>query len=246
MRKPRADAYTKEHIEYIRKIGDQTGRTNKEITKMFNEKFQQNRTVQAIIGIKCQNGIRSYTRKYTDEHLDFLRSVSKKGSHRYITQLFNERFQDNRTETSIKSIMHEKGILLADDGRFKKGNRPGNALPVGTEVVREDGYLYVKIEEPNIWKTKHHMIWEEEYGEIPEGHVLLFGDGDQTNIDINNLILISRTQLITLNRYGLIQSDIELTKTGILIADLHQKAGERNRRRKDQEVDYGKGKFSYR
>jgi len=35
-----AKKYTKEHIEYLREITP--GRTNKEITKMFNEKFNLN------------------------------------------------------------------------------------------------------------------------------------------------------------------------------------------------------------
>jgi hypothetical protein len=58
---------------------------------------------------------------------------------------------------------------------------------------------------------------------------VIFGDGDKQNIDISNLMLVSRKQLVRLNQNGLIQGDIELTRTGIIIADVMSKIGERRK-----------------
>lgn len=227
MKRTRRDGYTKEQIDYLREIA--LNRTNKEITKMFNEKFNTNKSEYAIIGTKSRHGIYSYTRVYTEEQLNYLREIKRGKSHREITELFNKRYNDNRTESSIKSVMQENGMKLSDDGRFKKGSRPKNTSPVGTEILREDGYLYVKIKQPNVWKPKHHIIWEKENGPIPEDHAVLFGDGDRTNFDIDNLILVSRAQLLQLNRHDLIQEDADLTRTAVIIADIHSKVGERRK-----------------
>lgn len=232
MKRKRKDGYTNEEIQYLRKIGHMTGRTNKEITEMFNKKFNQNRTITSIIGIKSRHGIRSYTRTYTDEQIEYLRQIAPGRTNKEITRMFNEKFNEDRSEPSIKSIRNKHGIKTGNTGRFEKGNSPANTMPVGTEIVRDDGYLYVKIKEPNVWKQKHRIIWEEHNGPVPENHVVLFGDGNKMNFDINNLILISQAQLLELNRHDLISDDVELTKTGIIIADIYRKIGERSRKKK--------------
>lgn len=237
MKRVRKDGYTEEQIDYLREIGEKTGRTNSEITKMFNQKFNQNRTINSIIGVKSRNGIRSYTRVYTSKQLAYLREVSPGKSHKEITELFNKKFNEDRTESSVRSIMQEKGISLTDDGRFKKGNRPQNILPIGAEIMREDGYLYVKIGQPNKWKQKHRLIWEQHNGSVPDEHVILFGDKDRLNFNIDNLILASKAQVLQLNRYDLIQEDADLTKTALIIADVHLKIGEVKRKSKEEDHD---------
>ena len=49
------------------------------------------------------------------------------------------------------------------------------------------------------------------------------------NFDINNLILISRKQLRILNQNYLIKDDPELTKSGIILADLLIKINEKDK-----------------
>lgn len=230
MKRKRKDGYSQEEIDYIRKIGHMTGRSNKEITRMFNEKFNKNKTVTAIIGVKSRHNIKSYTRAYTEEQINYLRKITPGRTSKEITEMFNQKFKENRTEDSIKSIRLENGIKTGNTGRFEKGNSPDNTLPIGTEISRDDGYLYVKIDNPNVWKQKHHIIWEKENGPIPEGHAILFGDKNRMNFDIENLILVSRAQLLQLNRHDLIQEDADLTRTAVIIADIHSKIGHRKRK----------------
>ena len=88
-----------------------------------------------------------------------------------------------------------------------------NNKSVGTERVNEDDYVEVKVAEPNVWESKHLLIWKKEKGPIPKGHVVIFGDGNRHNFEINNLILISRKILSLLNGKSLIQNNADLTKT---------------------------------
>lgn len=120
--------------------------------------------------------------------------------------------------------------------QFKPGHMPKNYMPVGTERINTDGYVEIKVADPRTWKGKHHIIWEEVNGVVPEGHALIFADGDRLNVALDNLILVSRKELAMLNKYRLISKDADLTKTGVIIADVVLKIGERkkNRRRGEQ------------
>jgi len=115
---------------------------------------------------------------------------------------------------------------------FKKGHKPHNWVPIGSERITKDGYVQIKIQEGKFqknWRGKHILVWEEHNGPVPEGHAVIFGDGNNRNFDIDNLILVSRAQLLKLNQQGLIKNDADLTRTGVIIADLQMKISERSK-----------------
>ncbi|UTI41097.1 HNH endonuclease [Niallia sp. RD1] len=60
---------------------------------------------------------------------------------------------------------------------------------------------------------------------------MIFGDKNRRNFDINNLLLVSRKQLVRLNQNNLIQEDTELTKAAITVVDIYSKLGELKRSR---------------
>lgn len=75
---------------------------------------------------------------------------------------------------------------------FKKGNTPKNHQEIGSERVNVYGYVEIKVAEPNRWKLKHRMIWEEANGPIEKGYNVQFKDGNPLNVSLENLYLISR------------------------------------------------------
>jgi len=80
---------------------------------------------------------------------------------------------------------------------------PPNHVPVGTERIdNKDGYVKVKIAEPNVWQLKARIVWESINGEIPPSHIIRFIDGDRLNVTIENLEMISRQELCRLNKNG--------------------------------------------
>lgn len=122
-------------------------------------------------------------------------------------------------------VSHNKGKRTGGWGptQFQKGHQAHNYMPVGSERVNGDGYVDIKIEDPSKWRAKHLIVWEAAHGPVPKGHVVLFGDQDRHNFDLDNLILISKQQLMRLNRKKLIQRDTELTRSAILLTDLLHK-----------------------
>ncbi len=123
-----------------------------------------------------------------------------------------------------------KGMGGWEPTQFKRGHVPVNHKPVGHERVNVEGYVEIKVAEPKKWRMKHQVIWEAANGPIPKGHIVIFGDGNKSNLDPNNLILISRQQLLILNRKNLIQNDTDLTKSAIIVADIYQQISKRKKK----------------
>lgn len=109
---------------------------------------------------------------------------------------------------------------------FKKGTRPKNYRPVGSERITKDGYIEIKIQDPDVWETKHRIIWEKVHGPIPEGYRLMFLDGNRKNCKIDNLKLVPYAISAIMNKQNLYtQGDRELNEAGSLIAEIiHKKS----------------------
>jgi hypothetical protein len=86
--------------------------------------------------------------------------------------------------------------------RFKPGEISGRAAellqPLGAERLNKDGIVQRKIREDGPaqrrWKAVHALLWEEQHGRIPRGHIVVFKNGDKTDIRLDNLELISRAE----------------------------------------------------
>lgn len=188
---------------------------------------------------------------YDEDKLDFLAATYAEEDIHTTTRLFNYAFGCNKTADQIKSVLTRHKIRSGRTGRFtkgqtswnkgksfcaggrsaetrfKKGNRPVNHRPVGSERISKDGYVEVKVEEPRKWRFKHLVVWEEHYGPVPDGYIVTFRDNDKTNINPENLMLMTRKQSCVINKIGLSQVHGDLKDTAVLMADLRIKARER-------------------
>lgn len=186
--------------------------------------------------------------KWTNEEKEYLKSIVKNNSYKEITKKMNDRFNCDFSEGQIKGFMARNKLVTGRGGHFKKGSIPWNKgtkgltkanktsfkkgiihfnyKQVGEERIDKYGYVQIKVAEPNKWDLKHRVIYEKHYGEIPKNHAVIFADGDKSNLDIDNLLLVSRQQLLVLNRNNLISEDKEITKTGINIANIMIKLSE--------------------
>ena len=127
-----------------------------------------------------------------------------------------------------------KGIKtgLKPTNGFKKGFSPWHTRELYSERLDKDGYILIKIAKPNKWVRKHRWIYEQEHGTIPENCVILFADGDKTNLNTDNLICVTRNELKVLNQCRLISSVPELTKIGLNIAKIRIKLAELRKEKK--------------
>ena len=208
--------YTQEHIDYI--ATNIQGCPFKELTDKFNERFGMDLRVSAMISLSARHGL--HNGRDTRLNKGYTPTQFKKGHAPWNKDL--------------------KGQGGWEPTQFKTGHRPANWMPIGTERINADGYVDIKIQDGQQrknWRGKHILIWEEHNGPLPKGHAVIFGDGNRRNFEVDNLLLVSRAQLARMNQRGLIQDNAELTKTGIIIADIYNKIGER----KKKEVEEAEG-----
>lgn len=140
----------------------------------------------------------------------------------------------------VEGVKSRTQVLGIDRSRFMSvtqfGNTKGRSLPVGTERIAytTGGYkaVYVKVKETEdcrehitryaepYWKVKQKKIYEDYYGEIPKGHMVVFLDQNPDNYDINNLYCISRKILVRMNQNRWFTTDREHTLTAIKWCEL--------------------------
>lgn len=181
--------------------------------------------------------------KYTWKQLSFIRRHSALPRAK-LAELFNRKFGTDKPADSLKQVALRqgwktgrtgrfekgykswnkgtKGLTKANKTSFKKGNRPINWLPVGSEIIDSDGYIKVKIAEPNIWEFKHLIIWEAAHGKSL-GKPVIFKDGNRLNCELENLEMISRQILLYLNQHGYADMPEELKSSMMAIAKVECK-----------------------
>ena len=81
-----------------------------------------------------------------------------------------------------------------EETMFKKGNSPVNHREVGSARINVDGYIEIKVAEPNVWRLKHRIIWEQHNGVIPAGYNVQFKNRNTQDCRIENLYIISKAE----------------------------------------------------
>lgn len=181
------------------------------------------------------------------ELVTFLKQNNQGKTAQELAELINQTFSMNLTADQIKAVRARlkiksgltgyfpKGHTPQNKGRkgycapgcekgwFQKGQRSWNHAEVGDEAWTTDGYLKVKIAEPNIWKHKHVLEWEKHNGKVPEGFMLTFRNGDHADCSVENLTLITKAENSIMNNQHLRSENAELTDSGIFLARLKNK-----------------------
>ena len=197
---------------------------------------------------------------YTKEQLDWLRGHYPLLSAAELASTFNDLFGQTRTNSAIKATLGREKILSGRTGRiekgavswnkgkrgymganttsFKKGNRPHNTQYLGHERASKDGYIEISIAETNPhtgyerrYKCKHVWLWEQTNGPIPKSHAVIFRDGNNRNFGEDNLLLVTRAELLCLNLHRYHEQPAELKPSILALAKVEAVAGFRSRGR---------------
>ena len=185
--------------------------------------------------------------KYTQEEREWLKENALGVSFRELAQKFNDIFNADVNHKALEQQVHKLGVsnglvggqfqkghvpfnkgmkkfwIGGEETQFKKGHTPFNHRPVGSERITRDGYVEIKVAEPNKWRLKHRCLWEKINGVIPKGHHLTFADGNKLNMNMDNLVLVSNRQSLTLHRQNLKYKNRETLECCLKVADIQNK-----------------------
>lgn len=184
---------------------------------------------------------------YTPEEREFIERNYLGIKSGDLAQMFNAEFGTDLSRGQIKAYLtnhnlrngvvcrFSKGHVPANKGKkmsaevyarasatmFKKGHVPVNHRPVGSERIdSKDGYHLIKVAEPNKWRLKHVILWEQHNGPVPKGHKIVFANQNKDDIRIDNLILASDAQMAVVNKRRLLNSNRDLTEAAFSLASL--------------------------
>lgn len=157
---------------------------------------------------------RGREKTYSREVILFIKDNFGAMSDGKLSMALNRRFNLNTTRQSVKSLRRYYGIV--------KGRRKYEPYPALTERTDRRGYVKIK----NIagkWVYKHTYLYEQAYGGVPEGYVVIFLDGKKNNFYLENLAVITRDEQLKLSKQGLRFNNALLTHTGINLIKLKNK-----------------------
>ena len=191
--------------------------------------------------------------KWTKEEKEYLSEITPGRHYKEILEMMNDKFEYQFTYRQVKSAITRfnlktgfngrfekghvpafkgtKGVMKANKTSFKKGQVAKNKKPIGSERVSVDGYTEIKVAGSKRWRLKHRVMYEKYHNVVlnPK-QLVIFADGDKSNITKENLLLVDNEQLLILNQNGLINENRELTKTGLNIANIIIKLNELKRK----------------
>lgn len=191
-------------------------------------------------------------RLFTSEQAEFLRNEYKLRSLKELTAAYNLRYREKKTRHQLRAFVRNhhlqsgrtghfgskhkpwnagtkgQGLTSANRNSFRTGNKPHTWQPIGTERISKEGYRQRKVTDLRSpprrdWVAAHILLWTEHHGPPPAGHAVIFLDGDKSHIEINNLILVSRAELLHLNRLGYRDTPPELKPSVLALARLETK-----------------------
>jgi len=184
-------------------VANNRGVGHQQMADMVNEKFGTSFTKTQIEAFRSRNHLDSGL----TGHFEKGHTPKNKGRH------WDEYMTDEARERSSKS-------------HFKKGSIPHNYKPIGYERVNVDGYVEVKVRDLPTGETgknfvlKHRLIYEQNFGPIPDDCIVSFRDGDKRNFSPDNLVLIQKRINAVLNHSHLRTDSPELLETSMLTAEL--------------------------
>ena len=198
-------------------------------------------------------------RLLTQEQEDYLRRIWPEGSRAASVARLNERFGLALRTSQVLSYARRygirgapparyepghvpwqkgrKGIRMSPATEFRTGNVAANTRPLWSERLdAQSARILIKIPEPDPhtsaatrWVDKARWVWAQNYGAIPADHVVSMKDGDLTNCTPENLTLLTRDEILQLNRWVPKCDDPEVQPARIALAKLRAATGRRAR-----------------
>ena len=158
---------------------------------------------------------------YTQEEENWLKENYPKLGKVKSAEEFNRIFHTKRTPNGISSHCKRMGLRVTDERKRQMAiENTGNYHEIGTIVPKVRGKLFIKQEEG--WIQLSRYLLKNTLKDIPKESVVIFLDGNNKNLSLDNLAIVTRSQmaLMTANKFW--SKDAVLTQTGIVWTELYQ------------------------
>jgi transposase len=174
--------------------------------------------------------------KLSDEQSNWIKEQYQTYTAAILLNMFNERYAHSLTVEQFKNVLAKHGIKSEakftdkvgyelNKTVFKKGGIHHTTVPVGSEAI-ENGYVIVKVAEPNVWRPKQRIVYEQHYGPLGKHEVVRFKDGNNRNFEPSNLFKTTRKGHGFLSKYQLLSQPKPVRESLLVLTQLHDKTDE--------------------
>lgn len=165
--------------------------------------------------------------KYSKEFEKDMYRLATNNSLDDLLKVAKSKYHYDITKRQLQLYLSKRKIRYKDYNVNKVKGNQGDNVPIGTERIKSDGMVQVKIAKDR-WEYKQRLIYSQYHNiELTSNDYIIFLDQDRTNFDINNLKRVSRRESSIVANQGLFFNEPNLTETGIEIAKLMIKAKDR-------------------
>lgn len=153
---------------------------------------------------------------YTEREKEWLRENAPLHSYGKLAKMLLQfSGRSVRSETLCEYCRTKLGVGKAENFGFKPGNRPINVAPIGTEVIQKGRSVIVKVkntgDRKQDWIPKTKLV----FGEVPKGYIIVFLDGDSTNVTLDNMVCVKQKVHARMAKNRWFFHEPELTRTAI-------------------------------
>ena len=186
----------------------------------------------SINSVKCRArkiGISGSHEPYTEAQDEWIATnLFKFPNYDLMADEFNSIFGAKKTGRGIQS--HAVRYLKLVSGRGAKAPAGWNSMEIGVEREKvTNGYIYIKVSNTGIknadWESKQRVMYKKYHGadSIPEGHNIVFLNGDRGDFSEENLYAIPKSINAIMTNYNWFTTSREHTLTAIKWCELHFK-----------------------
>lgn len=214
--------YTDEQLRWIEDNLDAgVFRNQQHFTDVFNALFKTSVSRQAMATMLCNRGwsVKTVhnTNQWTPEMDAWLHEHYQEYENDFVRMAddFNAAFCTAKSNGCITKHLQRIGIhkpvnksKMQNSGKFKTGQKSCRGeLPIGTIRRSSTGDVYIKVKLCNgenthgvgshnykepWWKPLQKKVWEDNFGEVPEGYMVCSLSGNKGETDPNLLCLLDR------------------------------------------------------
>lgn len=163
--------------------------------------------------------------RYSKEYEDFVRENASKYKKEELRLLLQEKFNIDLSIEALRKYLYRHRIRCVD---YCLNNvRDVNKSPIGTEYVKSDGMILVKVEQPDKWEYKHRLMYMKYHNcKLDENDFIIFLNQDRNDFSKENLKRITRRESAVMANNEMFSKNEKLTDLGILTAKLMIKSKE--------------------
>lgn len=185
-----------------------TAAEKKQLARLYADRSSEE--VAHLIGLTLQQVYRQAGRRGLEKSSAYRERIKAMTSAKLCASGAAHRFPKGHAPAN-KGKRGQPSVGRMAETQFKKGDHPGNWLPIGATRLSKEGYLQVKMTDtgypPRDWIAMHNLVWELHHGPIPPKHHVAFRDGNRNHerIDPSNLELVSFADMMrrnTFHNYG--------------------------------------------